>query len=1016
MLIGCVVPVFAAEETADEEQQASLVTVSDQLTFISYEAYLSKYPDREEARATSTFTIDATDYDKAKTDAEVTVDEILGKKCLITPNTGNTSWTFNVEEEGFYTINVDYCPVSEKTASIERIFYINGNVPFKEGRYMAMPKTWSFRYQHDPSEGREGLFEKDAVGNEMRPECVADTMWMNYVMKDSDGYYTTPFEFYFRKGENTITFESIRDEVAIGTITFTPYVALPTYEDVLADYSANGYTAPTDVEPVHIDAEAPTDVSDYTVYPISDESSAITEPQSANLRVLNTIGSEKWSLNGQWVRYSFTIEKGGLYTICPRFKQTLKEGIYVARTVRIDGEVPFEEAKAVRFNYGKNWQVGPLTDEEGNPYLFYLDEGKHTLELEVSLGDMSTILLQANNILTSINDDYLEITKLTGQDADANRDYGFARVMPETVADLSYQYQNINLLTRMISATSGTKSQLTGTISVLAELLRKMGSDESKIASNLVELKDQISSLGEWISDMTGQSLELDYILIQPADASLPKANAGFFKSFAFEFKKFIASFFTNYDSITLEGQDESGYSGELVVWTIAGREQAIIMNNLIANGFTKETNVSVNLKLVANGTLLPAILAGTAPDVSLDGATPIDLALRGALIGLNDFDTFDEVTQRFAPSALIPLTLYGETYAIPTGQAFSVMFYRKDILADLGLEVPETWDELMAMVPVLQFNNMDIGITADFATYIYQNGGEYFKDEGMAINFDSPEVLDAFESLSNFFTQYSLPLQFNAVNRMKTGQMPICVATYTTYNTLVVSAPEIAGLWEFAQCPGFRREDGTVDHTVVTSSSGIFMTKGAKDRELAWDFIDWYSDKEYQVDFSNEMVTLLGPSAKQAVANLEAFQELPWTAKEFSVLKEALDNSTAVPAYPGDYMVLRYLNFAFNEAYTDGADPSDALLEYIAPIDKELTRKRKEFHLMLEDEWQAVKEFTGLESYTAWREFAAENSIEDYQDWMKENGVSVSGFEDWTKQTRDGETELSYKEWIQTN
>ena len=47
MLIGCVVPVFAAEETADEEQQASLVTVSDQLTFISYEAYLSKYPDRE---------------------------------------------------------------------------------------------------------------------------------------------------------------------------------------------------------------------------------------------------------------------------------------------------------------------------------------------------------------------------------------------------------------------------------------------------------------------------------------------------------------------------------------------------------------------------------------------------------------------------------------------------------------------------------------------------------------------------------------------------------------------------------------------------------------------------------------------------------------------------------------------------------------------------------------------------------------------------------------------------------
>ena len=133
-------------------------------------------------------------------------------------------------------------------------------------------------------------------------------------------------------------------------------------------------------------------------------------------------------------------------------------------------------------------------------------------------------------------------------------------------------------------------------------------------------------------------------------------------------------------------------------------------------------------------------------------------------------------------------------------------------------------------------------------------------------------------------------------------------------------------------------------------------------------------------------------------------------------MLKEALDNSKAVPAYPGDYMIMRYLNFAFNEAYTDGADPSDALLEYIAPIDKELTRKRKEFHVMIEDEWQAVKEFTGLESYTAWREYAAENSIDDYQDWMKENGVSVSGFEDWSKLTKDGETDLSYKDWIKAN
>ena len=39
------------------------------------------------------------------------------------------------------------------------------------------------------------------------------------------------------------------------------------------------------------------------------------------------------------------------------------------------------------------------------------------------------------------------------------------------------------------------------------------------------------------------------------------------------------------------------------------------------------------------------------------------------------------------------------------------MMFIRTDILADLGIEIPETWDELLSMVPVLQYNNMDVGM-----------------------------------------------------------------------------------------------------------------------------------------------------------------------------------------------------------------------------------------------------------------------------------------------------------------
>lgn len=1014
MLIGTAGIGTAAEEADDNNSAGTLISVSDDLTLITYEQYLSKYPDREEARGDSTFTVDAADYDAENTNADVKVEDILGKTCLYTPSEGTVTWAFNVERAGFYTINFDYCSITEKTSDIERVFYIDGKTPFKEARHMALTKTWTFDYQTAGENSRDGAFEKDTNGNELRPKAVCNTVWMNYEMKDSDGYYTEPFEFYLTEGAHSITFEGIREEVAVGTITFTPYNELPAYEEVVADYGAKGYAEAVDAESVYINAEMPNAVSHYTLYPSSDETSAITEPQSPNKTVLNSLGGEKWATNGQWVRYSFTVEESGLYTINPRFNQSFKEGIFVSRSLKIDGEYPFEEAKSIRFDYGKDWQIGPLCDDDGNAYRFYFEKGQHTIEFEVSLGDMATIVQQANAIMESINDDYLAITKLTGQSADVNRDYGFARVMPETIADLSYQYQNLNLVIRMISATSGTKSQLTGTLTTLAELLRKMGSDESKIASNLTELKEQISSLGDWINDMTSQSLEFDYIIIQSSDKSLPKAEANFWQSLVYETRKFIASFFTDYDSIALEG--DNGYTCELTAWTSTGREQAIVMNKLIANGFTKETNIAVTLKLVAGGTLLPAILAGTAPDVNLDASSPIDYAVRGAVLPLNGYDTFDEVKSRFADAALTPLTLYGETYAIPTTQSFPVMFYRSDILADLGLSVPETWDDLMSMIPVLQFNNMSVGLSMEITTWIYQFDGDYFKDEGMSCGFDMTETLEAFTDYCEMFTQNSLDLNFNSVNRFRTGEMPIIVTGYSIYNELTVAAPEIAGLWKMALCPGIEREDGTVNHQVVAASSGIMMVKTARDKEAAWDLIDWYTDKECQIDYSNEMVALLGPSGKTTPANLEAFEQQSWSSSEFKVLQESLENSVSVPSYPGDYMVLRNINFAFNSVYNDGVDPSTTLLEYVSSTNKELTRKRKEFGFMTSDEWYAVKEYTGLESYTKWREFASKNSIDDYSDWMKQNGVSAEGYDEWIDLIDDGETTLSYKEWINSN
>ena len=41
--------------------------------------------------------------------------------------------------------------------------------------------------------------------------------------------------------------------------------------------------------------------------------------------------------------------------------------------------------------------------------------------------------------------------------------------------------------------------------------------------------------------------------------------------------------------------------------------------------------------------------------------------------------------------------------YGLPETQGFPMMFVRIDILADLGLEVPRTWDDVMSTIPTLQ-------------------------------------------------------------------------------------------------------------------------------------------------------------------------------------------------------------------------------------------------------------------------------------------------------------------------
>ena len=669
---------------------------------------------------------------------------------------------------------------------------------------------------------------------------------------------------------------------------------------------------------------------------------------------------------------------------------------------------PFAEAQKLQYNYDSAWQTTQLAsdqlDANGNAkeYAIYLAANTtYTLRLEVTLGTMGDIVREVEEILEVINDDYLQIIQLTGTTPDEYSDYSFSRVMPDVLVDMvvnSRKLDNDNpekygvSIAERLTNMAGQKSSNVGTLQKIAKLLHDMGTDEDEIAKNLESLKSYIGTLGTFLSSAKTQPLEIDYMVIRGseqygADASdynyKVKAKANVFQAAWHEIKSFIMSFFRDYNSMgsmSVVDEDES-----LEVWIATGRDQAQVIRNLVNNEFSPYTGLNergeyiggtaVDLKLVAGGTLLPSILAGKGPDayLGLGQGDVINYAIRSALLEVDTIANnvgdqkvkdgyltsnteWDDTISSFNDAAMLVLGVENPDgdmhyYGLPEAQGFAMMFVREDILAENDIPVPETWDDILAAIPDLQAKNMMIGLSTDYSVFLYQDNGDLYADGGMRINLDSKKGLTAFEKMCNMFTQYNFPYVYDAANRFRTGEMPILIADYVgMYNQLKVFATEIEGLWKFYPMPGtlYIDENGEtqINRQTVSSVNASVIVKGCSNETGAWNYIRWFTGANCQQEYSNEMVAIIGPAAKYNTANREALEELPWTTAELRQIKAQFENLASVPNYPGSYILGRYTQFAFLSAYNDNANPSESLMSYITTINKEITRKRKEFGL----------------------------------------------------------------------
>jgi len=896
---------------------------------------------------------------------------------VLTGETAIIEFDVTIPETGMYEINLEYYPIEGKSSAIQRSLFIDGNLPYREMALIELPRIWQSKEAIAAAETGHFVWERDNRGNDLKPVMLESPRWVSKTIRDSGGYISSPLLINLEAGKRTISLYSLREPMLLRRITLTSSEITPDYTNALAAWTSTG-AAITSGHNIIIGAQDAVRTSSQMLYPIQDQSSPSVTPYSPKYFLNNTIGGNSWRMAGQWIEWDFSVPETGFYELTMHSRQNFRRGTYVSRRISINGEVPFTELEDYGFRFNRHWRMDSLSDDEGTPFKFFFEAGKvHTIRMEAVLGELGEIISTVRDSVYELNNIYRRVISRTGVQPDRFADYQIARALPELRSQMTVIRDDLDNVLDELRRIGGQSSERERVLVTMRDQLSTLVNNIELFPRHVSSFRVNIRACGAWLNEAIEQPLQLDFISIHSPDVKVESPRNNIFHRIWHEISRLWYSFIIDYNQVGNVTED-----GDVItLWIGSGRDQANVIKALIDENFTRSHGINVNVMLVDMNTLLQASLAGQGPDVAIQVASelPMNFGLRGSVMDLSGFDGFDEVSARFAESAMVPYEFEGRTFALPETQIFPMMFYRRDILAELEMELPQTWDDVSVLMSELAFNHMEFGMLPSeqiFTMLLYQHGGQYYNENKTRSALYREEAINAFRMYTEFYTDYKLDRATSVEERFRTGETPIIITDYTFYNNLQISAPELRGIWGFAPVPGIRMEDGNINRAVSSngggaaaatamigvmggSGSAAVMMESTQYPQQVWQFLSWWTSADTQVRFGREMESLMGPAARVPTANQEAFSKMPWPAQDYRALRYQFNFVQGIPQVPGGYLTWRNINNAFYAVTTPATDrpfanqrlpmPREELMDRVILINDEIRYKRIEFGLPLE-------------------------------------------------------------------
>lgn len=358
---------------------------------------------------------------------------------------------------------------------------------------------------------------------------------------------------------------------------------------------------------------------------------------------------------------------------------------------------------------------------------------------------------------------------------------------------------------------------------------------------------------------------------------------------------------------------------------------------------FTELTGIELNWTFIPFTALQEKVASvGVAADGSFDVVNYLDswgppnahwlMPIDEKMV--EDGISMDRYPAAFAKSAQFD----GATLGFPLRAHAQLMFYRKDILDELGMEPPETWDDVIEIGKAIRENRPDIEPLALYynndgnrqnlfiwLNFLWAAGADVF-DGDTCPAWASAQGIEATQDYIGLHTEHEITnpaslsfVEQDARQSFQQGNSAMMPVWWWAYSPM--TNPEQSTLTKdqvgFVGMPSYKGE--TVTYAI---SMPFSISQHSKHPEAAWEFLKWLSNPELEKANAVEREVAGKEIVNNVVTHIDNLKDPEINAANENIQQAAwdsLENSDVMPQIPEWPEVGDILSAAIAEAAAGG-------------------------------------------------------------------------------------------------